>query len=555
MKGSVTFHARHPRKAYTMVELMVSIAASSMLMVGMASTMYISFRMVDPDTSVDVVLDASETTLTLTDELRYAIYITERSTTMIQFVVPDRTGDSINDVIRYEWSGTAGDELMRAFNHGTAESAVEDVHAFALTYDTQTTTESIPTEKEDPERLLIEYMGASLLADWDVLPTDWIGQYFHPSDFSPALPSNAISWRVTKVELMAMQGGNSDGTAAVELRPATGSKTPTSTVLEAVRMTEANLSTSFQLETFAFSNNGNHLPNQGLCFVIKFEAGTDEAARIEYDEYDLKGRVLTFDSGAIWTVAPNDDSLRYKVHGRVTVPDTPLTISRNYLTGVGISILSGEDTNAQLDTRVQLINSPELLSAYWELDFNSNPLQVDLNGDDTYDFKSQGAPFDPSTVSGGVWHSSPSPWVFLDGRQQSNLTKPITVQLRSRARTVNPSGGAVLFLSVDATSGSHAALSVILSLQNDGTQVAAVFTFDQSFQPVELVSVKDLSDEFIRFRLVIDPSRDMVAVWIEDAFQGTFRYIVRSQSFFPLVQLLPLHSDSEFEYCSVRAIE
>ena len=547
------FRALRPRKAYTMVELMVSIAASSILMVGMASTMYISFRMVDPDTSVNAVLDASDTTLTLTDELRYAIFITERSDTMIQFVVPDQTGDSINDVIRYEWSGTEGDDLMRTFNHGTAESAIEDVYAFALTYDTQTTTESIPIGKEDAERLLIEYMGSSLLVDWDILPAEWVGQYFHPDDFSPPLPANAISWRVTKVELMAMQGGNSDGTAAVELRPATGSKTPTSTVLEAVLMTEATLNSPFQLESFAFSNNGNHLPNQGLCLVVRFDSGTDEACRIEYDEYDDVGRVLTLDTGATWSVAQYDDSLRYKVHGKVTVPDTPLTISRSYLTGVGISILSGEDTNAKLDTRVQLINSPELLSAYWELDFNSDPTQVDVNGNGTNDFLAPG--FDPSTVSGGVWHADASAGVALFANNASNLTKPFTVELRCRAMTVNPSGGALLNMTLDLTSSRHAWVYTMVSLQSDGTQVAAVYSLDKYWNPVALTEVEDLSNEFVHFRLVFDPTRDRVGVWIDDAFHGTFPYIVRSQFFIPLMFLQPKISDAEFEYCSVRVVE
>jgi hypothetical protein len=38
-------------------------------------------------------------------ELQYATAINQRSATLIEFTVPDRSGDGVPETIRYEWSG------------------------------------------------------------------------------------------------------------------------------------------------------------------------------------------------------------------------------------------------------------------------------------------------------------------------------------------------------------------------------------------------------------------------------------------------------------------
>jgi hypothetical protein len=44
--------------------------------------------------------------------------------------VPDRTGDSVDETIRYSWSGTAGDPLVYQFNGGTSLSLASNVQQF-----------------------------------------------------------------------------------------------------------------------------------------------------------------------------------------------------------------------------------------------------------------------------------------------------------------------------------------------------------------------------------------------------------------------------------------
>jgi hypothetical protein len=81
--------------------------------------------------------------------LECASSIVTRSATQISLVVPDRTGDGAADTVRYSWSGTVGAPLQRQINGGTAETLLETVQAFGLTYDTVTVGATIAVKSVD----------------------------------------------------------------------------------------------------------------------------------------------------------------------------------------------------------------------------------------------------------------------------------------------------------------------------------------------------------------------------------------------------------------------
>jgi hypothetical protein len=122
------------RNAYTLIELVVATASSTILVGGLASSLLIASRPLAHDATPAADANRSAMALAqLSADLRHALRFTERTATAITFMVPDRTGDQLPETIRYSWSGTLGDSLMYQFNSDPALAVASDVKQFSLT--------------------------------------------------------------------------------------------------------------------------------------------------------------------------------------------------------------------------------------------------------------------------------------------------------------------------------------------------------------------------------------------------------------------------------------
>ena len=96
--------ARDRRHAFTLLELTVGSLVSSILMVGLGSTIYIATRAGDPDVgSLRDCQESSAAAFDITAELQFAQSFTERTATSVAFTVADRNGDTNPETIRYAW--------------------------------------------------------------------------------------------------------------------------------------------------------------------------------------------------------------------------------------------------------------------------------------------------------------------------------------------------------------------------------------------------------------------------------------------------------------------
>ncbi len=119
---------------YSLVELVVAMASSTVLMGGLASTLYISSQALDVDDSATADTSrAAEVLADLTADLRHARRFSERTATAVTFTVPDRDGDLRSETIRYAWSGTPGDPLTYQTNGGSVVTLADNVQSFNLT--------------------------------------------------------------------------------------------------------------------------------------------------------------------------------------------------------------------------------------------------------------------------------------------------------------------------------------------------------------------------------------------------------------------------------------
>jgi hypothetical protein len=125
------------RTAYTLLELVICIPATTLLLLGMASAIQLARRAFPDGNSITSATVAGQRALDLfAGDLAYATSIPARSATGITLVAPDRTGDAAPDTVIYLWSGTVGSPLTRQVNGSAPETILPGVQDFALTYDT-----------------------------------------------------------------------------------------------------------------------------------------------------------------------------------------------------------------------------------------------------------------------------------------------------------------------------------------------------------------------------------------------------------------------------------
>jgi len=120
-------------RGYTLLELIIGMATSVVLLGGLSSTLYISSRALNTESSVSRQSSiAAEVLGNMMADLQYARTFSERTDTAVTFTVPDRNDDRLPEHIRYAWSGTPGDPLTYQFNGGTIVNIATNVQAFNL---------------------------------------------------------------------------------------------------------------------------------------------------------------------------------------------------------------------------------------------------------------------------------------------------------------------------------------------------------------------------------------------------------------------------------------
>jgi hypothetical protein len=176
---------------------------------------------------------------------------------------------------------------------------------------------------------------------------------------------------------------------------------------------------------------------------------------------------------------------------------------------------------------VVLANLPELLSAYWRTDFDTDPTLSDTNGDATGDWlATQSAdvvgsvPYNSNSVAGGSW--------LVKGMlrtQPTNLfSNPTTVEFRFRSTSSTGSSGAVVNIKADWNGSQHAPLFARIQKQSNGTQSLWVKGKSNDSTEVTLYQLHGLPTDFVTCRLTILPANNVVNVCINNEDMGTYAY-------------------------------
>lgn len=132
---AVTNRRVRNRAGFTLFELIASLSAASVLMVGLSSALYIAVQAVDVSNSPHLTMLEAQSLLTdIQNDLQYATAFTVQDDDSIAFSIPDRDdADTLPDTVQYTWAGK-DKELTRQYNGGSEVIVADEVHDLNFEY-------------------------------------------------------------------------------------------------------------------------------------------------------------------------------------------------------------------------------------------------------------------------------------------------------------------------------------------------------------------------------------------------------------------------------------
>ncbi|MCO6438800.1 MAG: prepilin-type N-terminal cleavage/methylation domain-containing protein [Phycisphaerae bacterium] len=533
--------------AFTLVEVITALAIMTILTTGLASALVLATRALpETDSPLRCQVRTADALDLIAEELASAIQVLARSDHGITFLAPDRNGDGVPEKIVYAWSGTPGDPLTRQAVGSLQENVLEDVTKLEFRYDTADLVETYPAPlTESAEQVLASWTNTAALNSGEVDASNSWGQLFIPAVSAPA-----VSFMVTRVRLFCEHNGTADGTALLSILPAEGSGAPQFTSLAQGKILESELPSAAAWFSIPVNSMLPVPRGQRLCFTVTTADTAGKAITIHYDNDSVVqgGGAILSRTGGTWTVDASQ-ALVYEVYGK-TYANSGATqsITRRYLRRVQLSAQSGPQDESAVLTGTTFGNRPEDLTALWRADFSSKPT-LDLNGDTYADWTVNGGGAFSGLLSGGNWTPGAQQLNSYPDNEFSSVT---TVDVHARAATAGAS--AVFQISPDWTLSSAGSIRAVTRLEATGTQTLEVLRATSASAFETVVRVTDLpKSAFVRLRLVIDPTRDTCAVWVNEIHRRTFTYA----TFLHLTQdkyasLSASGGSAQFDWVSIR---
>lgn len=324
------------RSAFTLMELVVSLAISSVVLLGVVSLLSLSTRAVPPPGGVqEVSVEAADLLARLGTDLSTAKEITEAGATAITLVVPDRDADTLDETIRYSWSGVASEPVFRTINAGTPAEMLSGTTGFALAYGTQPVSAwTTQTRATGGVSALQSALGAAKSTKKP--GSEWLAQVIDPT-----LPSNAIAWTLDEVVLGFVAAGAQTTVFTCEIRGCDASLNPTAAVYASFTVDESKLATT--PAPWRQSLPGITVPaGTRLSIVIRATTGDGscDVCLVSPAGWSATAPYLiSKDSGVTWVLGAKP-ALEHEASGRVITSDGGFE-SRTALGVVTVNLAAG----------------------------------------------------------------------------------------------------------------------------------------------------------------------------------------------------------------------
>ncbi len=348
--------ANHPQRGMTLLEMLVSMAIVTLMLGAVSSAVVIAGRAVDRQapSSFDATAPAIVLGLILNDA-SLATAISEATSTAIAFVLPDRTGDLIDETVRYSWSGTIGDPLTRQFNAEVPLPVSGGVTRLTFEFETATSLERVSKAHVTNTGVDFASFISSVVGSRIIDPSNSISQFVRPS-----FPDGTVSWTVTSIDLYAEQagGGEATGSFQLELKTPTSGGLPGTEIHSTVSVDEQDLPIAYAWTTHTFANAPPLAPGDAICIVASDSAGQVSArfplaAQISSRSFAAQGDTVT----STWTKI-GAMSTPYRIRGTIVTQPPDTVIPHTVLVSISAELQSVGGQIARGATPV--FNHPEM---------------------------------------------------------------------------------------------------------------------------------------------------------------------------------------------------
>ncbi|HUS59671.1 MAG TPA: prepilin-type N-terminal cleavage/methylation domain-containing protein [Planctomycetota bacterium] len=200
------------KRAFSLAEVVLVMTISSILFLSLSAALSGTLS-TTAEVSAQVASwqAVSAAALKIERELTLATSVASMQNRLISFYVPDITGDSVNDLIEYSWSGLADAPLVRKVNNGSDTHILPQVQSLAFTYNYRDRNvvkiSSATRELAVTPAYFNAYSGsASEVVTTAVKPASWRGQWFTPLTIAHRV--DAISLRAMSTSLFGFGQSN-----------------------------------------------------------------------------------------------------------------------------------------------------------------------------------------------------------------------------------------------------------------------------------------------------------------------------------------------------------
>ncbi len=367
----------------TLAEVLVSSTIMGFITAGLASSIVVTSKAIPTgNNAASVVVDSGRALSELEADLASAKSIVNSSATMVEFTVSDRTGDNVDETIRYEWSGTAGAPLTKRVNGGSVDTIQSSVSSFSLSYfkrSVVTMTNQTAVATIGPQILasFASYpSGAPVTQNFSIAASGasgstvgWAGEYFYLASLPPNV--SAVRFTQAKVWMKSYTGSTFDPTIAIHRAVGGGNAsaqvnsigTPaiiprsslTSTYTQITVNLPADVTTNQVTQDFVLLLKGSSTTPSASLKNLYLSAGAP---------VDTPVMQWTVNSGTSWMPA-NKDINKYDVPFEVwgtyeTTTTSQVSVTTYYLQTIDAMLIAGSAPTVRLDMTALVPNEPQI---------------------------------------------------------------------------------------------------------------------------------------------------------------------------------------------------
>jgi prepilin-type N-terminal cleavage/methylation domain-containing protein len=364
------------RLGFSLMELVVSMAVISVLLVSLGSAIVVTSRAMPAPSSPGGGAEFKRAAALdqMCAELRCATAFTEIGATSVAFSVPDRDKDATEEKIRYAWTGVSGAPLTREYNGGAKVAVADDLASFALAYlkDKHTTSTTGTTTWDSGEVQLAAFSAWSGITPTQsttaLSTTTWAAEAFTINLVT--LPADTTKLAITRVSLRMRKpaGGTQGATIGIYPPSAAGASTPgASPYGTPYSIPAANMATVLGWVDATFTDVvfGDYKTQDFVIVVKGIGAGSATIQYLNSALAPLDSPVYryTTNSGSSWLPALllNQSDAPFVVYGSYQREIQTTTSADTYtLNSVTISMRGAGSRAARLDAAVAALNQPSV---------------------------------------------------------------------------------------------------------------------------------------------------------------------------------------------------